>query len=158
MATNFPTGLDSFNNPTTANRLSDIAVLHSSQHANTNDAIEALELKLGVNLSSSEFSIDYISKLFLLTENQHPSARYREISYHPTIRILPISIIWYVDNSKVIKLVEKSYVYGGSVAVLPSSVSLTLFDGSSGNNILRTIQDIITYEKVFEVSRTRTVT
>jgi len=122
-----------------------------------NDAIEAIEAKLGVDLSSVENSIDYITNLLLLTQTQHESGRYREISYHPTISILPEFITWYTDNTRVIKLIEKRYIYGAPIAILPSVITLRLYDGSSFNNTLRLIQDSILYNKVFEISRSRTV-
>jgi hypothetical protein len=46
MATNYPTSLDAFVNPTTSDSLNSPS--HSLQHADTNDAIEALETKVGV--------------------------------------------------------------------------------------------------------------
>ena len=45
MATNYPTSLDAFVNPTTSDSLNSPS--HSLQHANANDAIEAIETKLG---------------------------------------------------------------------------------------------------------------
>lgn len=49
MATNYPSSLDAFPNPSGADSLSAPAVLHSTQHANANDAIEAIQAKLGDN-------------------------------------------------------------------------------------------------------------
>ena len=46
MATNYPTSLDSFTNPTSSSTLNSPS--HAAQHANANDAIEAIETKLGV--------------------------------------------------------------------------------------------------------------
>lgn len=60
MATQFPTNLDDFTNPTPANNLSDVTVLHSTQHANNNDAIEALEAKVGIDGSVNSSSLDYL--------------------------------------------------------------------------------------------------
>lgn len=51
MASSFPGGLDALTNPTGSDTLDTPAVLHSSQHANANDAIEAIEGALGVNLA-----------------------------------------------------------------------------------------------------------
>lgn len=59
MATNFPTSLDTLTNPTSSNKLSDVGVLHADQHANSNDAIEALQAKVGVNSSAVTTSLDY---------------------------------------------------------------------------------------------------
>ena len=57
MATNFPTGLDSLTNPTSSDSLASPS--HSSQHANANDAIEALQAKVGADSSAVTSSLDY---------------------------------------------------------------------------------------------------
>ena len=57
MATDFPVDLDTLINPTSTNKLS--APSHSEQHANANDAIEALQLKVGVDGSEDPDSLDY---------------------------------------------------------------------------------------------------
>jgi len=49
MASTFPTSLDAFTNPTSGNTLDSPS--HSQQHGDSNDAIEALEAKLGVGSS-----------------------------------------------------------------------------------------------------------
>lgn len=60
MAISFPSSIDSFTNPSAS---SDTAVLsHASQHDNANDAITALENKVGVNSSAVTTSIDYLLK------------------------------------------------------------------------------------------------
>jgi len=57
MATNFPTTLDSLTNPSAGNTLNSPS--HSTQHANSNDAIEALQAKVGVDSSAVTTSLDY---------------------------------------------------------------------------------------------------
>ncbi len=57
MATNFPTSLDSLTNPQGTDSVA--AVSHATQHANANDAIEALEAKVGANNSAVTTSLDY---------------------------------------------------------------------------------------------------
>ena len=57
MATNYPTSLDQLTNPNSSDQLS--APSHSQQHTNANDAIEALELKVGVNGSTDPASLTY---------------------------------------------------------------------------------------------------
>lgn len=59
MPTTFPTALDSFTNPTAADNLNSATVPHADQHANVNDAIEALEAKVGVDGSGVTVSFDY---------------------------------------------------------------------------------------------------
>jgi hypothetical protein len=49
MATSYPTSLDNFTNPTGSDTLDSATVPHATQHANANDAIEAIEAELGTN-------------------------------------------------------------------------------------------------------------
>jgi hypothetical protein len=66
MTTSFPTGLDALTNPTAGDSLSSPS--HSAQHANANDAIEALQAKVGVDGSAVTTSLDYkISQAATLT-------------------------------------------------------------------------------------------
>ena len=57
MATNFPTSLDALTNPQPTDELTSPS--HADQHADANDAIEALEAKVGVNNSTVATSLDY---------------------------------------------------------------------------------------------------
>lgn len=57
MATNFPNSLDNLTNPASTDPTD--APSHSQQHTNANDAIEALEVKVGINGSSNSTSLDY---------------------------------------------------------------------------------------------------
>ena len=58
MATNFPTSLDTLTNPTATDTLD--SPPHDTQHADANDAIEAIQAKVGVNSSAVATSHDYI--------------------------------------------------------------------------------------------------
>jgi hypothetical protein len=57
VATNFPTSLDSLTNPSSGDSLTSPS--HAGQHADANDAIEALQAKVGVNSSAVTTSLDY---------------------------------------------------------------------------------------------------
>lgn len=57
MATNFPTSLDSLTNPASGDSLANPS--HSAQHTNANDAIEAIQAKIGINSSADTTSLDY---------------------------------------------------------------------------------------------------
>lgn len=155
MPTNFPGGLDSLPNPSDATNLDEPGYLHADQHANANDAIEALEGKLGIDFSSTTTSIDYISRLFLLTATQHPNGAYAECE-RISGQVFPYKITWYTNSGKSIKLVEKEFTYGSSLPV-PTTITMRLYNGTVANTVLRTITDTITYSRVFEVSRTRVV-
>jgi hypothetical protein len=63
---NFPSSLDLLSNPSVWDYQD--TVPHSSQHSNANDAIEALEAKVGINSSSDPASLDYkVAQLNVLT-------------------------------------------------------------------------------------------
>lgn len=64
MATTFPTSLDTPPNPVGTDELLNAtpALQHHAQHANENDAIEALETKVGVDGSAIAGSLDYRSR------------------------------------------------------------------------------------------------
>ena len=57
MATNFPSSLDLFTNPTAVDTLD--SPPHDTQHADANDAIEAIQAKVGVDSSAVTTSLDY---------------------------------------------------------------------------------------------------
>lgn len=57
MPTNYPSGLDAFSNPLSTNKLNDAGVIHSEQHTNANDAIEAIEAELGLNPKGSSATV-----------------------------------------------------------------------------------------------------
>lgn len=59
MATTFPTTLDNFTNPSSTDPMNSATVPHATQHANLNDAVEALEAKVGVNGSAVTSSLEY---------------------------------------------------------------------------------------------------
>jgi len=155
MPTNFPSGLDSLPNPTAATVLDQPGLTHADQHINSNDAIEALETKLGIDLSTATTTIDYIARLFLLTNTEHPNGQYAECEMVPG-KVFPLRVTWYTNSGKTIKLVEKEFTYGSSIPV-PTVITMRLYNGTVANTILRTITDTITYNQVFEVSRTRVV-
>lgn len=57
MATNFPTSLDVLSNPQPNDSVE--LVSHAEQHSNANDAIEALETKVGKNNDNNQDSLDF---------------------------------------------------------------------------------------------------
>ena len=69
MAINFPSSLDSLTNPTGSDSLNSPS--HSGQHADANDAIEALQAKVGVDGSAVTTSLDYkVAQAATLTDTQ----------------------------------------------------------------------------------------
>ena len=57
MATNFPTSLDALTNPSGTDSMSSPS--HAGQHTDANDAIEALQAKVGADSSAVTTSHDY---------------------------------------------------------------------------------------------------
>jgi len=57
MTTSFPASLDTLTNPSSGDSLNSPS--HSGQHADANDAIEALQAKVGVDGSAVTTSLDY---------------------------------------------------------------------------------------------------
>lgn len=57
MATAYPGAIDALNNPTAADNLDTASVLHTAQHTNVNDAVEAIETELGTNPKGSALSV-----------------------------------------------------------------------------------------------------
>jgi len=57
MASNFPTSLDNFTNPTSTDTLD--SPPHDVQHSDANDAIESLQAKVGIDSSAVTTSHDY---------------------------------------------------------------------------------------------------
>jgi len=156
MSTNFPNSLDNFPNPSSTTNLDssgsgNSSLRHSTQHQNANDAIEALEAKLGINFSSSTISIDFIVNLLLMTTGEHNQGVVRVITGGP----FPTAITWFKDLSKTIKLVEKEYSYDLRHNI--NQVTVRLYDGTVANTVKRTIVDTKTLSGPFEIERVRTV-
>jgi hypothetical protein len=59
MSTLFPGAIDVFTNPTSSSNMNDVGVLHADQHANANDAINALQVVVGVSETSDTNSLTY---------------------------------------------------------------------------------------------------
>jgi hypothetical protein len=57
MATNYPNSLDVLINPTENDSLNSVVVPHAQQHANANDAIEALQTVLGVSPAGAHLTV-----------------------------------------------------------------------------------------------------
>ena len=59
MASNFPSSLDSFTNPSSSDAMDSVSVPHATQHSDLNDAVEALQAKVGADSSAVTSSLDY---------------------------------------------------------------------------------------------------
>ena len=59
MASNFPSSLDTFTNPSSTDAMDSVSVPHATQHSDLNDAVEALQAKVGADSSAVTTSHDY---------------------------------------------------------------------------------------------------
>ena len=59
MASNFPSSLDTFTNPSSSDAMDSVSVPHATQHSDLNDAVEALQAKVGADSSAVTSSLDY---------------------------------------------------------------------------------------------------
>ena len=57
MATQYPAALDILINPTSSDSLNSATVPHHQQHANVNDAIEAMQTVIGLNPAGSHLTV-----------------------------------------------------------------------------------------------------
>ena len=57
MATNYPNSLYVLINPTANDSLNSVTVPHADQHANLNDAVEAIQTVLGLNPAGSHLTV-----------------------------------------------------------------------------------------------------
>ena len=57
MSTQYPNHLDNFINPSATDTLNSSTVPHAEQHANLNDAMEAVQTVLGLNPAGSHLTI-----------------------------------------------------------------------------------------------------
>jgi hypothetical protein len=103
-----------------------------------------------------------------ITENQHKALRdivhfidgpgdgfasgaYREIVGQP----FPTSVVWYESAAKTQKIIEKTITRPTLIA--PTPITWEMYD-SDGTTVLVTVEDEITYDGIYEVSRSRTIT
>lgn len=57
MATNYPSSLDNFVNPTATDTLNSSTVPHHQQHTDLNDAVEGMQTVLGLNPAGSHLTV-----------------------------------------------------------------------------------------------------
>jgi hypothetical protein len=96
--TNFPTNLDSLINPTAGDTVQ--AIDHAAQHANVNDAIIALETKVGKNSSAENTSHDYKLSGISGSDKASSLAGIENISNKTiTLSTIPDTNVTFTDNT-----------------------------------------------------------
>jgi len=100
----FPTSLDSFTNPTSSDSLNTTGVLHDVEHSDANDAIEALEAKVGIDSSAVTTSLDY-----KVARGAHSSLAYGRMSRtsDQTISQVTLTVIsWQAEDADTDSMVD----------------------------------------------------
>jgi len=115
MASTYPTTLDNFTNPVGTDKVNNAvaALKHSTQHSNSNDAIEALEAKVGIDGSAVTTSHDY--KLSGVTSTA------KAVSNNSNENIAGI----------------KTFTTSGGVVATSPKITTSIND-SSGNEVIKT--------------------
>lgn len=72
----------------------------------------------------------------------------------PASNPFPTNIIWWVDSTKIGKIVEKIIIYNSNKT--PTTITWNMYD-VAGVNIIASIIDSIAYSGIFEISRTRSI-
>ena len=135
MATTFPTTLDQLLNPTGTDSVQ--LVSHAAQHSNANDAIEALEAKLGVNNSTDATTIDYkvrdlISKIYTNEMAQDTIAAALAAGTHGNITVAyddaanSLSLTATYGDEQVMDAIATSLTAGGGITKVYNDVANTI--------------------------------
>jgi predicted small metal-binding protein len=135
MAITFPTTLDQLINPSGTDSVQ--LVSHAAQHSNANDAIEALEAKLGVDNSTDIASIDYkvrdlISKIYTNELAQDAIAAALAAGTHTNITVgyndvaNSLSLTATYDDEEVMDAIATSLTSGTGITKVYDDVANTI--------------------------------
>ena len=135
MAILFPITLDQLLNPTGVDSVQ--AVPHAAQHSNANDAIEALESKVGVNNSTDVASLDYkvrdlISKIYTNEMAQDTIATALAAGTHTNITVgyddvaNSLSLTATYDDEEVMDAIATSLTAGTGITKVYNDVANTI--------------------------------
>jgi hypothetical protein len=135
MATTFPTTLDQLLNPAATDSIEFVS--HSAQHSNANDAIEALEAKLGVDNSTDPATIDYkvrdlISKIYTNEMAQDTIATALAAGTHGNITVAyddvanSLSLTATYDDEEVMDAIATSLTAGPGITKVYNDVANTI--------------------------------
>jgi hypothetical protein len=142
MASNYPTSLDNFTNPTVSDYLNSTTVPHATQHSDLNDAVENLQAKVGIDSSADTDSIDYkvadaASRITTLEAGATANAivAYADLSARTAANPSPSEgdVSWQEDTNRFNIYNGSAWVYAGggdATSFTPSWSGFTLGDGT----------------------------
>jgi hypothetical protein len=111
MATQYPSGLDDFVNPTASDALNSTTVPHAKQHSDLNDAVEAIQTVMGINPAGSHLTVkDRIINAETLITNQSVLNGLTDV----TINSVATGQVLRYNGSAWVNYAEENLVDGGS--------------------------------------------
>ena len=126
MATVYPGAIDALSNPTAGDNLDTASVLHTTQHTNINDAVEAIETELGINPRGAALSV----RARLDAIDTSISAKLNSSTFHAAFGVATLD-----GSQKLVENVDAAKINSGTLAAarLPNhSGALILGTGSGG--------------------------
>ena len=154
MASNFPSSLDSFTNPSSSDALDSVSVPHASQHSDLNDAVEALQAKVGADSSAVTSSHDYLIDKQSVVPYDDASARTTAV---PSPVEGQMSYLKDMNSVEVYDGSEWKIIYKPRASFTPTWVNLTV-----GNAVVQAWYaisgDMMTVELNLEWGSTTSVT
>ena len=139
MATNYPTTLDTFTNPTSTDTLDSATVPHAAQHDNINDAVTAIETALGANLGNVVLPARSISTTAPLTGGGDLSAN-RTLSLNTGSSLTTSGSNLVVDSTIVPYLASANTFTGSPQTFQPTSTTDNLLYLNANNNTQYVLQ------------------
>lgn len=140
MATDYPGAIDNLTNPSSTDDT--VTVSHAAQHANANDAIEAIENKLGIDSSADTGSIDY-----KLTNSSSSNPGHKHtLAQGATDVTASAAELNYVDG--VTSAIQTQLNAKASSTDLTTHANLTTAHGATGANVGTTNTQTLTNKRV----------
>lgn len=122
MAVNFPDFLDDFTNPQSSDSVASPS--HSEQHSNANDAIKALQSKVGINNSTDINSLDY--RVRTLETNELDPEEVQDLIAQLIASGTGISVVYDDENNLLTFSVDTSTIATQEFATQVSSDALSV--------------------------------
>jgi hypothetical protein len=135
-------------------------ILYSDGYFYAKDAYGTFNMRSGQSADFLDEEEHKVLRQLIHFIDDGPAEGFASGAYRETVGgSFPTSITWYTDSGKTEKIVEKIITRsgGGATNVAPTPIKWKIYD-TDGTTVLWTVNDAVTYDGVFETSRTRTIT
>lgn len=140
MPTSYPAGYDSLANPGT--NLSS-SPLHSAQHTNLNDAMEAVQAELGLSPSGSDATVAArLDRLDRLGVKARAAITTPQLSITTVADITGMSVTWTATSSRLYRITWKFLITGGVEGDI-AAVYLTDASNAQADRMLHEIPKLV---------------